>query len=244
MTRRPLTASKSCWHFFSIVFLMTLLCTVPPAAQNAEGHSAEGQSAEGQNIEGQSAEVKSTEMKRAYFAGGCFWCTEADFEKIEGVADVVSGFMGGDEANPSYEMVASGQTGHRETVEVIYDPNRVSYQKLLSAFWRMHDPSDGGGSFVDRGFQYSSAIYVTNDDEKRLALGAIQALNEAKKYERPIATVVTPARLFYRAEEYHQDYYKKASYRYTYYRYRSGRDEHIHKKWDTDQKIYQIETHP
>lgn len=188
--------------------------------------------------------ARAEETRRAYFAGGCFWCTEADFEKQEGVIDAISGFMGGSVANPTYEQVASGQTGHRETVEVIYDPAIISYQKLLSAFWRMHDPSDAGGSFVDRGFQYSSAIYFTNEMEKRLALGAIAALNASGKYDAPIATAVEPAGPFYMAEDYHQNYYKVSPVRYTYYRYRSGRDEHIFDKWHNDTTVYQTENAP
>ena len=136
--------------------------------------------------------------KVAYFAGGCFWCTEADFEKIDGVGDVISGFMGGNKANPSYEDVAYGRTTHRETVKVPYDDTKVSYQQLLSAFWRMHDPTDGKGSFVDRGRHYSSAIYYTDEAQKRLAEGAIEALDKSGKFERPITTEVTKAQAFIR----------------------------------------------
>ena len=177
--------------------------------------------------------------KIAYFAGGCFWCTEADFEKIDGVGDVISGFMGGREADPSYEDVAYGRTTHRETVKVPYDDSKVSYQQLLSAFWRMHDPTDGTGSFVDRGRHYSSAIYVTDAEQKRLAEGAIAALTEAGKFDKPIATEVADAGPFYPAEDYHQDYYKKAGYKYTYYRFRSGRDYFISMTWDDDDTVYQ-----
>lgn len=175
----------------------------------------------------------------AYFAGGCFWCTEADFEKIDGVGNVISGFMGGVKKDPTYEDVAYGRTMHREVVQVPYDDTKVTYQQLLSAFWRMHDPTDGGGSFVDRGRHYGSAIYFTNNDEMRLAEGAIQALNESRKFDRPIATEVTKAGAFYPAEDYHQDYYKKAGYKYTYYRFRSGRDNFIAKYWDGDSTLYQ-----
>jgi peptide methionine sulfoxide reductase msrA/msrB len=178
--------------------------------------------------------------KIAYFAGGCFWCTEADFEKIDGVGDVISGFMGGDEANPSYEDVAYGRTLHREVVKVPYDDSKVSYQALLSAFWRMHDPTDATGSFVDRGRHYSTAIYFANDAQKVLAAGAIEALEQSGKFDRPVATALEPAGAFYRAEEYHQDYYKKAGYKYTYYRFRSGRDNFIARYWDGDDTLYQL----
>ncbi len=179
-------------------------------------------------------------QKVAYFAGGCFWCTEADFEKIDGVGDVISGFMGGSEVDPSYTDVAYGRTTHRETVEVPYDDTKVSYQQLLSAFWRMHDPTDGRGSFVDRGRQYSSAIYYADANQKRLAEGAVEALEAAGKFDRPIATVIAKAGPFYRdKKEANQDYYKKSSGKYKYYRFRSGRDKFIAKFWDGDAKVYQ-----
>jgi peptide methionine sulfoxide reductase msrA/msrB len=178
-------------------------------------------------------------QKTAYFAGGCFWCTEADFEKIDGVGDVISGFMGGKQANPSYNDVAYGRTTHRETVKVPYDDAKVSYQELLSAFWRMHDPSDPNGSFVDRGRHYGSAIYYTDSQQKRLAQGALKALSKADKFGRPIATEIAKAGAFYAAEGYHQDYYKTAGYKYTYYRFRSGRDNFIKKYWANDKTLYQ-----
>ncbi len=175
--------------------------------------------------------VAKAEMRIGYFAGGCFWCTEADFEKLDGVISVISGFMGGTEENPAYELVASGLTGHRETVAVEYDSDKISYQQLLDAFWQMHDPTDGTGSFVDRGYQYSSAVYYQTEDEKELALADIQRLNLSQRYARPIMTVVEPAKAFYPAEDKHQDYYKKHAIKYNYYRYRSGRDEHILQYW-------------
>ena len=178
-------------------------------------------------------------QKTAYFAGGCFWCTEADFERIDGVGDVISGFMGGKQANPSYQDVAHGRTTHREVVKVPYDDTKVSYQKLLSAFWRMHDPSDPNGSFVDRGRHYGSAIYYAESQQKRLAEGALRALRQADKFSRPIATEIAKAGAFYPAEDYHQDYYKKAGYKYTYYRLRSGRDNFIKKYWADDKTLYQ-----
>ncbi|MBL70987.1 MAG: peptide-methionine (S)-S-oxide reductase [Rhodobiaceae bacterium] len=180
--------------------------------------------------------------KIAYFAGGCFWCTEADFEKIDGVGDVISGFMGGKKANPSYEDVAYGRTTHRETVKVPYDDAKVSYQELLSAFWRMHDPTDGKGSFVDRGRHYSSAIYYVDDAQKGLAEGAIAALDKSGKFNRPITTELAKAKGFYPAEDYHQDYYKKAATKYKYYRFRSGRDQFIKAYWKDDKNIYQLAT--
>ena len=180
------------------------------------------------------------EQRVAYFAGGCFWCTESDFEKLVGVMSVTSGFMGGQIANPTYKSVASGKTRHRETVKVVYDSTQINYQMLLDAFWRMHDPSDGSGSFVDRGRQYSSAIYYVDIKQKRRATGAIKALNRAAKFEHPIATIIEKAGAFYVAEDYHQDYYKRNPLRYRYYRYRSGRDQFIAKYWADDTTVYQL----
>ena len=177
--------------------------------------------------------------RTAYFAGGCFWCTETDFEKIDGVFEVISGFMGGEKANPSYNEVASGRTQHRETVKVVFDPARVSYQQLLSAFWRMHDPSDATGSFVDRGRQYGSAIYYVDAEQRRLAEGGVKALDTSGKFDTPIATSIEPASEFYLAEAYHQDYYLKSPLKYKYYRYRSGRDQFIEAMWAGDNIVYQ-----
>jgi peptide methionine sulfoxide reductase msrA/msrB len=175
----------------------------------------------------------------AYFAAGCFWCVEADFEKVEGVTEVVSGYMGGTVEDPTYAQVSSNTTGHRETVEVLYDPDVVEYQQLLDAFWRMHDPTDAGGSFVDRGESYTSAIFYVNEAQQQLAEGAKTALAESGKFDEAIATVIEPASTFYPAEEYHQDYYTKNPIRYRFYRARSGRDVFINVVWEGDPPEYQ-----
>jgi len=175
----------------------------------------------------------------AYFAGGCFWCVEADFEKHDGVFDVISGYMGGELENPTYKQVASGQTKHREIVEVRYDEDVISYQGLLDIFWRLHDPSDDGGSFVDRGFQYSSAIFYANEMQQRLAEGSKSALEASDKFDE-VATEIVPAGEFYIAEDYHQDYYVKSSRRYKLYRAGSGRDRFIDKVWKGDETVYQL----
>ena len=183
--------------------------------------------------------MAQSEQRVAYFAGGCFWCTETDFENIDGVSEVISGFMGGEKANPSYSDVAGGRTQHRETVKVVFDPQKVSYQNLLSAFWRMHDPSDATGSFVDRGRQYSSAIYYLDTEQRRLAEGGAKALDASGKFGTPISTSIEPASQFYVAEAHHQDYYLKSSLKYKYYRYRSGRDQFIEGMWAGDDTVYQ-----
>lgn len=176
----------------------------------------------------------------AVFAGGCFWCTEADFEKQLGVIEVVSGYMGGTLENPSYADVSSGRSGHIEVVKVIYDPHITTYQRLLDAFWRMHDPSDAGGSFGDRGQQYSSAIFYLSDEQKRLAEGSRTALESSGKFSIPIATVIREAETFYDAEDYHQDYHKRNSLRYNFYRNASGRDRFITEVWKGDEAVYQL----
>ncbi len=180
---------------------------------------------------------KVMEQKFATFAGGCFWCTEAGFEKLPGVSDAVSGYAGGHVKNPSYEKVSMGITGHTEVVQVFYDPAIISYADLLEGFWRQFDPTDGEGSFVDRGNQYRPAIFYNNDEEKMLAQQSIKALAASGRYNKPIAVEVTPLDVFYKAEEYHQDYYKKNPIRYKYYRYNSGRDQYLEKTWGDDLKL-------
>ena len=182
--------------------------------------------------------VLQAEKRVAYFSGGCFWCTEHDFEKLDGVETVVSGYMGGHIINPAYKQVSAGNSGHYEVVQVVYDLSVTNYQKLLSAFWRMHDPSDGTGSFCDRGQQYSSAIFYVGEEQRKLSEAAIAALNEAGKFERGIQTRLLEQTTFYKAEEYHQNYAKRNPLRYRYYRSRCGRDAFIKKHWKGDERIY------
>lgn len=185
--------------------------------------------------------LADTSLARAYFAAGCFWCVEADFEKLDGVVEAISGFMGGHVSHPSYNQVVGGNTGHYETVEVHFDPEQISYQDLLEAFWRMHDPSDAGGSFVDRGSPYRSAIFYLDDAQKVLAEGAKEALQASGKFTAPIATHIEAAEAFYVAEDYHQDYYLRNPLRYTIYRAGSGRDQFIARVWQGDEQRYQLE---
>ena len=170
-------------------------------------------------------------LEKATFAGGCFWCMEPPFEKLDGVKAVISGYTGGSKVNPTYEEVSSGSTGHVEAVEVIYDPAKVSYQKLLDVFWRQVNPTDGGGQYVDRGSSYLTGIFYHSDEQERLAEASKQALERSGRYDRPIVTPIRPAGPFYRAEAYHQDYYKKNPIRYKFYRYNSGRDQYLERIW-------------
>jgi peptide methionine sulfoxide reductase msrA/msrB len=169
--------------------------------------------------------------KSAVFAGGCFWCTEADFEKVDGVVEAISGYTGGHVANPTYKQVSAGTTGHVESVKVIYDPKKISYSELLDYFWRHVDPTDAGGQFVDRGSQYRSVIFYANEEEKQLAEASKQALAENGPFDKPIVTDILPLGAFYPAEDYHQDYYKKNPIRYHWYRSGSGRDRFLEMAW-------------
>ena len=167
----------------------------------------------------------------ATFAGGCFWCTESDFEKTNGVKEVISGYTGGQEPDPTYEEVSRGGTGHAEAVQVHYDPGIVTYKELLEVFWRHINPTDAGGQFVDRGSQYRPEIFYHTEAQKQEALASKKALEDSRVFDKPIVTAITKFENFYPAEDYHQDYYKKNSSRYTYYRWGSGRDKFLEKTW-------------
>src|SRR5690606_38673361 len=167
----------------------------------------------------------------ATFAGGCFWCVEADFEKVGGVIEAISGFTGGDEPNPSYKEVSAGLTGHVEAVQVYYDPARLSYTDLLEIFWTHIDPTDSGGQFVDRGAQYRSAIFYHDKEQKHLAEESKRKLASSGIFDRPVVTEIRPLKEFYQAEDYHQDYYKTHPLRYRFYRFNSGRDQFLEDAW-------------
>lgn len=188
-------------------------------------------------VSGQEEKMKekrneTTEGSRsAVFAGGCFWCTESDFENIPGVLMVVSGYTGGTSANPSYEQVCGGATGHVEAVKVIYEPDKVTFEQLLDMFWRHIDPTDGGGQFADRGPQYRSAIFYANEEEHVAAEKSKQALSASGRFTKPVVTEILPLGPFYEAEEYHQGYYMKNPLRYQWYRSGSGRDQFLWETW-------------
>jgi peptide methionine sulfoxide reductase msrA/msrB len=170
-------------------------------------------------------------LQKATFAGGCFWCTEADFEKLPGVVKVISGYTGGNKENPTYEEVSSGTTGHVEAVQVYYDPSKITYEELLDYFWKHVDPTDAGGQFVDRGAQYRSVIFYHNEEQKQLAEKSKEALSKSARFNKPIVTEILKITRFYKAEDYHQDYYKTHSLKYKFYRFRSGRDQFLEKTW-------------
>jgi peptide-methionine (S)-S-oxide reductase len=168
---------------------------------------------------------------KAYFAGGCFWCMEEAFEKVDGVLDVVSGYMGGTVKNPSYEEVSAGQTGHAESVEVRYDPGKVTYTQLLEAFWRNIDPVTPNAQFCDHGSQYRAAIFYQGETERQAAEESKRAIEHTKRFSTPIVTQLTAASQFYPAEEYHQDFYKKNPVRYKFYKFTCGRAQRLESLW-------------
>ncbi len=176
-------------------------------------------------------------LKVATFAGGCFWCVEAGYEKIPGVVEAVSGYAGGDETNPTYQQVASGSTGHTEAVQVYYKPDEITYEGLLQGLWRMMNPTDANGQFVDRGQQYRPAIFYHNAEQKRLAEVAKKELQASGIYEKPVVIEITPLNTFYAAEKYHQDYYKKNPVRYNFYTFNSGRYQFIEKVYGDDYEL-------
>lgn len=168
----------------------------------------------------------------ATFAGGCFWCVEAAFEKVDGVISAVSGYMGGTEDNPTYGDYA--QKGHLEVVQVTFSPDIVAYEQLLKVFWRNINPTDAGGQFVDRGPHYRSAVFYHTEEQKKIAEQTKKELAESGRFSEPIVTEILPAKKFYSAEDHHQDYYKNNPVKYYWYRSRSGRDEFITKAWSKD----------
>jgi len=167
----------------------------------------------------------------ATFAGGCFWCMEPPFDKLEGVISTTSGYTGGHQEDPTYGEVSAGGTGHYESLQVVYDPDKVSYKQLLVVFWHNVDPLDAGGQFCDRGDQYRTAIFYHDDEQRRLAEESKRFLEEAGTFKAPIVTAIVPAGPFYPAEEYHQDYYQKNPVRYRFYRYSCGRDNRLKELW-------------
>jgi peptide-methionine (S)-S-oxide reductase len=170
-----------------------------------------------------------TETAKATFAGGCFWCMEPPFDKLDGVISTISGYAGGKKKNPTYEEVSAGNTGHAEVVQVTYDPRKITYEKLLEVFWRNVDPLTPNRQFCDVGSQYRTAIFYHDETQKRLAEESKKALS--KRFKEPIVTEIVAASEFYPAEDYHQDYYTKNPLRYKYYRYSCGRDQRLEALW-------------
>ncbi len=170
-------------------------------------------------------------LAKATFAGGCFWCVEEAFQDVEGVVSATSGYTGGQKTNPTYEEVSAGGTGHAESVEILYDPAKVSYNKLLEVFWRNIDPTTPDQQFCDHGSQYRSAIFYHNDEQKRLAEESKKKVEATKPFKESVVTQIVPASAFYAAEEYHQDFYKKNPIRYKFYKHNCGRAQRLAQLW-------------
>ena len=175
-------------------------------------------------------------FEKATFAGGCFWCMVAPFEKVPGVIQVISGYTGGETRNPSYEEVCSGKTGHFEAVQVTFDPTLVKYRQILDVFWQQIDPTDPGGQFFDRSSSYRTAIFFHSEEQRQAAEASKRALEESRRFDKPIVTQILPAAEFYPAEEYHQNYHRKNPGHYQTYRQASGRDKFIHRFWGENEK--------
>jgi len=175
--------------------------------------------------------METKNLAKATFAGGCFWCMEPPFDELVGVISTTSGYTGGKEKNPTYEEVSSGSTGHAEAVQVVYDSTQISYAQLLEVFWRNIDPLVSNRQFCDTGSQYRTAIFYHDEEQQRLAEASKQKLEQLKKFDRPIVTEIVAAGEFYKAEEYHQDFYKKSPLRYKTYRAGCGRDRRLKELW-------------
>ncbi|MYL21266.1 peptide-methionine (S)-S-oxide reductase MsrA [Halobacillus litoralis] len=220
---------KRIWTAGIIVLLLAVMFAVPEIYSYVTERNYE------------SEEVAASEVPEGYetatLAGGCFWCMEPPFEKLKGVHSVVSGYTGGDVENPTYEEVSSGGTGHIESVQVYFDPEVISYEQILDVFWKQINPTDDEGQFVDRGYQYTTAVFYHNEQQKQTAEQSRRELGQSGRFDQDIVTPVVEAETFYRAEEYHQDYYKKNKLRYDYYRGNSGRDQYLEDTWGEDLKI-------
>lgn len=177
------------------------------------------------------AEAKLQNLSVATFAGGCFWCMEGPYDKLDGVISTTSGYIGGEQENPTYEQVSAGRTGHTEAVQIVYDPNKVTYEELLDVFWVNHDPTEATGQFCDKGSQYRPGIFYHDQEQMDLAQSSKKKIEQTKTFDEPVLTEITMATTFYPAEDYHQDYYLRNPFRYKFYRYGCGRDNRLQQLW-------------
>ena len=200
------------------LLLALLLITGLPATVSAAGNDA-------------NPLPRVPRLEKATFAGGCFWCMEEALDKVDGVVSTTSGYTGGQKANPTYEEVSAGGTGHAESVQILFDPAKISYEKLLNVFWHNIDPTTPDRQFCDKGRQYRSAIFYHNENQKRLAEASKKLLEQSKAFKETIVTEIVPASEFYPAEEYHQDFYQKNPFRYKFYKYSCGRAQRLQELW-------------
>jgi len=185
----------------------------------------------GAALSNQEAGNNQTSTAKAIFAGGCFWCMEPPFDKLDGVISTISGYTGGHTDNPTYKQVSKDTTGHYEALEITYDPNKVSYETLLDVFWRNVDPLDAHGQFCDKGESYRTAVFYLDDMQKKLAEKSKQEIDDSKRFDQKVVTEILAAKHFYPAEDYHQNYYQKNPLRYKYYRFSCGRDQRLEELW-------------
>ena len=183
---------------------------------------------------GETPDTQVGETEVVTFAGGCFWCVEADFDHLDGVLKTISGYSGGTLVEPTYKQVAAGNTGHLESVQIFYNPETLTFQDLLDTFWHSIDPTDTDGQFCDRGSPYRTAIFTHTQKQHTLAAKSRERLNKSRVFQQPIATVIKPLTNFYPAEEYHQNFHSKNPVRYKYYRFRCGRDSRLKELWGSD----------
>ncbi|MEM7400487.1 MAG: peptide-methionine (S)-S-oxide reductase MsrA [Pseudomonadota bacterium] len=182
-------------------------------------------------VQSETKSDNSSAVTKAIFAGGCFWCMEPPFDKLDGVISTISGYTGGHTDNPTYKQVSKETTGHYEAIEVSYDPSKIDYTTLLNVFWRNVDPLDAHGQFCDKGSSYRTAIFYLDEEQKKLAEESKQQLNDSDRFKQEVVTEVLEASRFYPAEDYHQDYYQKNPLRYKYYRFSCGRDARLEELW-------------
>ena len=221
--------------YYGVIVVLLILLIVGLFSTNifVNSSSSDNQSKE-EGVQMLAEDLNTKELEKATLAGGCFWCMEPPFVTLEGVKEVVAGYTGGEEEDPSYEEVSSGNTGHYEAVEIYYEPEKITFRKILDVFWKHIDPTDSGGQFADRGSQYRTAIFYHNEDQKIIAEESRQNLDESGKFDEPIVTEILPAKEFYLAERYHQDYSEKNPVRYNSYKKLSGRQDFIESTWKSD----------
>jgi peptide-methionine (S)-S-oxide reductase len=212
-----------------IMILLSVAILVVIAALIAACSASPGEN-EGQ----QPVTSQAVKLSKATFAGGCFWCMEHAFDELPGVVSVTSGYTGGDKKNPTYEEVSAGGTGHAESVQVVYDPARIGYEKLLTVYWHNIDPTVKDRQFCDTGHQYRSAIFYHTEEQRRLAVQSRSALDKSRPFKENVVTEITPAGEFYPAEDYHQHYYRKNPIRYKFYRTGCGRDQRLKELWGNE----------
>jgi peptide methionine sulfoxide reductase msrA/msrB len=219
------------------IFMISLIVSLLMACSSSPTETTQ---ISGRQVEPETNAVFSSKTQLATFAGGCFWCVEAPFEDLDGVISVISGYAGGKEKNPTYSEVSSGKTSHKESVQITFDPEVISYSELVDIFWQTYDPTDVGGSFYDRGPQYESAIFFHDAEQKKVAEESKARLDKSGRFKKPVATPIIKYTNFYAAEDYHQDYYKKNPKEYYAYRNGSGRDAFIKANWpELSEKKYQ-----